>query len=173
MKKNSFSFVVCACLMALSGCSSTKDNLGLTKKSPDEFAVLTRAPLAMPPDFNLRPPAPGMPRPQEQATNEKARGAVFGSEAGAESADKTDGEKALLARAGVQQADPNVRRTIDAESRDIEQDSVPVAKKILGLGGKVEAPAQVVDAAKEAERIQANKAAGKPVTAGETPSVKR
>ena len=32
---------------------------GLTKKSPDEFAVTTKAPLVIPPDFNLRPPMPG------------------------------------------------------------------------------------------------------------------
>ena len=48
-------------LAALAGCESLRDAAGLTKKSPDEFAVTTKAPLVIPPDFNLRPPLPGAP----------------------------------------------------------------------------------------------------------------
>ena len=29
------------------------------KRSPDEFAVVRRAPLILPPDYGLRPPRPG------------------------------------------------------------------------------------------------------------------
>ncbi|MBK5955442.1 hypothetical protein CCR92_15760, partial [Rhodospirillum rubrum] len=46
--------------LALSGCSNAKKSLGLDRQPPDEFKVVTRAPLAMPPDFNLRPPQPGI-----------------------------------------------------------------------------------------------------------------
>ena len=45
--------------LALSGCSDAKEQLGLTRSAPDEFAVVKRAPLAMPPDYTLRPPRPG------------------------------------------------------------------------------------------------------------------
>ena len=51
--------------VALSGCQSTKNALGLNKVVPDEFRVVTKAPLVVPPDYALRPPAPGEPRPQE------------------------------------------------------------------------------------------------------------
>ena len=44
---------------ALSGCDNLRQAAGLNKKSPDEFAVTTKAPLVIPPDFNLRPPMPG------------------------------------------------------------------------------------------------------------------
>jgi len=38
----------------------------------DEFAVVTKAPLIMPPDYNLRPPRPGAARPQEQSERQQA-----------------------------------------------------------------------------------------------------
>ena len=44
---------------AVGGCDSLRQEAGLTKQSPDEFAVTTKAPLIIPPDFNLRPPSPG------------------------------------------------------------------------------------------------------------------
>ncbi len=49
--------VLVACGLALSGCSGLSKALGLSKRPPDEFDVLAKAPLAVPPDFNLRPPA--------------------------------------------------------------------------------------------------------------------
>src|SRR3954471_4751762 len=58
---------------AVAGCSSTKEMLGLTKRSPDEFQVVSRAPLSMPPDFSLRPPTPGAPRPQEGTVQDQAK----------------------------------------------------------------------------------------------------
>ena len=42
----------------LSGCGTT----GIFNRDrPDEFAVQRQAPLVVPPDFNLVPPAPGAP----------------------------------------------------------------------------------------------------------------
>ena len=42
----------------LGGCDTTKEALGLNKKAPDEFSVVTKAPLVLPPEFGLRPPEP-------------------------------------------------------------------------------------------------------------------
>lgn len=43
-------------LLALSACSTlTKEKLGMTKKAPDEFMVVPRAPLSLPPEYDLRP----------------------------------------------------------------------------------------------------------------------
>ena len=50
--------------------------MGLSPSAPDEFAVESRAPLTIPPDFDLRPPTPGAPRPQEVAAAEKAKRAI-------------------------------------------------------------------------------------------------
>ena len=43
----------------LAGCESTSKALGMSKVTPDEFRVVTKAPRVVPPDFALRPPAPG------------------------------------------------------------------------------------------------------------------
>ena len=59
------------------GCSNTtREALGLTKRSPDEFQVVSNAPLSMPPDYNLRPPTPGAARPQEGTVREQAERVV-------------------------------------------------------------------------------------------------
>ena len=62
----------------LAGCQNTKEMLGLTKRSPDEFQVVSRAPLSMPPDYSLRPPTPGAPRPQEGTVQQQAENIVTG-----------------------------------------------------------------------------------------------
>lgn len=44
--------------VGLAGCTSTRSALGMTKVTPDEFRVVSKAPLVVPPDYALRPPAP-------------------------------------------------------------------------------------------------------------------
>ena len=54
---------VMVCLLAVlvaGGCEGARKAIGLDKAAPDEFSVYTRAPLSMPPEYGLRPPAPGM-----------------------------------------------------------------------------------------------------------------
>jgi hypothetical protein len=63
--------------VGLGGCSGIRDSLGIGKHPPDEFQVVSRAPLSMPPDFNLRPPQPGVPRPQEGTPRDQAQSALF------------------------------------------------------------------------------------------------
>lgn len=165
------------CLLALSvlavsacGGGSVKDKLGLSKTSPDEFAVVKRAPLEMPPDYALRPPRPGAARPQEQATADQAKQAVFGQQAAGSAAPKSDAESSFLRQAGVDQADPSIRGRIDYEAKEVEEANKPVMKKLMG--GSADTPsATVVDAKAEAERLRKNKEEGKPATAGETPSI--
>lgn len=66
--------VVCATgALLLPGCTDLRRSIGLERTSPDEFAVESRAPLTMPPDFELRPPQPGASRPQEKSAGQQAR----------------------------------------------------------------------------------------------------
>jgi hypothetical protein len=66
-------FLCLAGASLLPGCTDLKRSIGLEKTSPDEFAVESRAPLTMPPDFELRPPQPGAARPQEKSSGQQAR----------------------------------------------------------------------------------------------------
>ena len=72
---------------------------------PDEFAVQRQAPLVVPPDFSLTPPAPGAPRPAEGTASEQALEALFGGPA-----PRSDIETSALDRAGS--AAPGIRSTI-------------------------------------------------------------
>ncbi|MEM9124092.1 MAG: DUF3035 domain-containing protein, partial [Pseudomonadota bacterium] len=65
--------------LGLSGCGGVKSSLGLEKKSPDEFTVMTEAPLVMPPDYSLRPPQPGAPRPGNLSPQAQAQQAIIGA----------------------------------------------------------------------------------------------
>ncbi|HUN51459.1 MAG TPA: DUF3035 domain-containing protein, partial [Candidatus Sulfotelmatobacter sp.] len=64
-----------ALLAGAAGCDSIKATLGLEKSGPDEFAVVTKAPLTLPPDYALRPPAPGAPPLRETQPRDAAQAA--------------------------------------------------------------------------------------------------
>lgn len=91
--------------IVLSACTNFKQVVGLEPTSPDEFAVESRAPLTIPPEFNLRPPAPGAPRPQETSMADKARGVVDNAGPG-EPGKQASG---TLKYQGTNLADPNAQ----------------------------------------------------------------
>jgi hypothetical protein len=176
---------VVAAAALLAGCEATKETLGLTKRSPDEFKVVSRAPLSLPPDYNLRPPTPGAPRPQEGTTRDRAQAAVFGTPEAA-IADKvppaigegstgtaqSSGESALLQSAGISGVDPNIRKVVDAETDQDQADSTSLADS-LTFWRDPQPYGTVVDPAAEQKRLQENAALGKPVTEGATPVIER
>lgn len=181
-----------AIVMAVAGCGdSTKRALGLKKSAPDEFAVVSRAPLSQPPDYALRPPRPGAESPARVTATQEARTSLFGDDQkAAASAAPTQnrpagspiaapravvtststGEAALLAKAGASQADPGIRREIDRESAVLAETSRNFIQRLLDYGPE---PGTVVDAPAEARRLRENEALGKPVTEGETPTIER
>ena len=152
------------------------DALGLGKSAPDEFAVVRNAPLTLPPNFTLRPPRPGEARPNEESVREQARVALF-NEAGALAIDDstaaaTQGEAAFVERAGAADVDPNIRHIVDREFSGYASEDESFIDSLL-FWQEEQPPGEVVDAAAEAERLRENAEAGKPVTAGETPTIKR
>ncbi len=80
----------------------------LNRDRPDEFAVQRQAPLVVPPDFNLVPPAPGAPRPAEGTAAEQALEALFGGPA-----QRSGVEISVLDRAGA--ADAGIRSMVGSE----------------------------------------------------------
>ena len=107
--------------VALLGCQSFREATGTVKLAPDEFTVMTKAPLVMPPDYNLRPPVPGAPDRNQGNPDEEARRALFAQQdpaaaAAALGTEYSDGEKYLLAKSGGATSDPAVRRQISSDS---------------------------------------------------------
>jgi hypothetical protein len=87
----------------LSACAHTKASGFGNRNAPNEFAVTRSPPLVIPPDFSLRPPRPGAPRPQEVSPSTQALSAMFGGTMQA-----TPGQEALVDTAGGV-AEPGVR----------------------------------------------------------------
>jgi len=159
----------------LSGCSGVKDQLGLNKSAPDEFSVVTRAPLSVPPNYELRPPAPGTQRPQEATTDQQAKQVVFetsmpgvSDSAISKSSLQSPVEQMLLQSAGATTPNSDIRTQIDREAGQLLDEEEKTVNKLLFW--KDEKPTEVlVDPAAEAKRLEQNAAQGKPVTEGETP----
>jgi len=128
MKLWKAALAVSLCVAGLSGCQSLRDAAGLQKKSPDEFAVTTKAPLVIPPDFNLRPPLPGAPPANTLDPSSNAEIALFNTAdpqtvAAGMRGDYTPGEKMLLANAKAQRADPGIRARLNADQRAAVQNA--------------------------------------------------
>jgi hypothetical protein len=162
--------------------------LGLTKRSPDEFQVVSRAPLSMPPDFSLRPPTPGAPRPQEGTTREQAQEIVTNYSAratstlqpdqipsigeGEQTSTESAGESAFLQSASLTGIDPNIRKLVDEET-SADQDASQTFLDDLVFWRKPEPYGTVVDPVAEQKRLQENQALGQPNDTGETPIIER
>ena len=144
--------------LPLMACESTKEQFDFSRKAPDEFAVVKRAPLEMPPSYTLRPPTPGAPRPQEQGTTEQAAEAVFGETApssGTPAATTTStGEQILLQKSGATTVQNDIRNIVDAETVKRAEEEKPTFDRIMGITGKkYEAPAKTINPVKERERL--------------------
>lgn len=89
-------------------------NIG-NRERPDEFAVQRQAPLVIPPDFDIVPPAPGAPRPTEGTASEQALEALFGGPA-----ERSAVENATIRQAGT--AAPGIRSSVgDAETYTVNK----------------------------------------------------
>lgn len=143
----------------VAGCQSTAQALGMSKVTPDEFRVVTKAPLVVPPDYALRPPAPGKPRPQELQPESAARLALLGQR---DAEQRSQGEKLLASKAGAEKADPLIRYVVDDEFGDVAHKEKSFADRVMfwrsstpkadPANAAANTPAPV-DAAQEAERI--------------------
>ncbi len=149
-----------AAVVALSGCNTIRSSLGANKVVPDEFRVVSIAPLTVPPDYSLRPPTPGEPRPQELDPTSSAREALLGARAGVT---LSASEQALVSGAGADAADPLARYVIDDEFGDLAHKEESFAERLMfwrqddasTQGSTTTAGGIVIDPAREQERLQA------------------
>jgi hypothetical protein len=155
--------------LPLGGCDSFNRAIGKEKVVPDEFAVVSRAPLAIPPDYSLRPPRIGALRPQEAAPVDQARQTVFrageAQTALPPAADqRSSGEGELLREAGAGTAPPNIRQLVDTEAAtpaDIN-DSIVDKLAFWRSDQKLGSTDAVIDPNQEAARLQDVKNGAKP-----------
>ena len=153
-------------LAGLSACSGEQleRSFGLSRNSPDEFAVTTQPPLSLPPSERLPTPTPGAPRPQladqrSQALETLAPDVAIKGDAAASS----PGQQAMLAQGGT---DPSLGRAgvngeLDSPDRSFV-DGIMFWKPPVGANPLVDAP-------KESRRLQDAAQQGASPTSGATP----
>ncbi|MEZ5891959.1 MAG: DUF3035 domain-containing protein [Parvularculaceae bacterium] len=156
-----FALAMAALGTMTAGCGISKA-VGSGKIAPDEFAIATKAPLVVPPDYALRPPRPGETRPQELSPSERAQQVLLGD---ASASPPSNGEQMLLRKANAFGADSSIRAVLDAENGGRGDRNRSLANQIMFwkfVDGKIDdsaAPLRVDDpAAWMAEREEAIKA---------------
>jgi len=181
---------------ALTACSSStvKDTLGLERSAPDEFRVVSRPPLSVPPEFTLRPPTnANAPLNQASASDQAKSLLVGGQAAGATPADTSVAKSPVAATstavakaAVVSVPKENSAKASSAEAqflkdagadradpkvRDViveeqfaKQEQVEECSWWQLMCKSPEKKDPVVDAKKESDRIKNDADAGKPVS---------
>lgn len=155
-------------LPLLGGCGDdVSRTFGLQRDAPDEFQVTTRAPLSMPPDFTLRAPRPGAPRPQELSARGGAETTLVPQAAlGAREAGVTPGTTALIQAAGPA-APADIRTTVEQES-SLERPSRSLVDRLMFWRTPSQPGGLAIDPTREAQRLRENAALGQNVTEGDS-----
>jgi hypothetical protein len=168
--------------LPLGGCDSFNRAIGKTRVIPDEFQVVSNAPLAVPPDYALRPPRVGN-GPAQSTPTEQARETVFragdtnGQSGGVAAPDKTmsAGEQDLLKAAGANNVPSDIRQTVDADPTEgVPFDRSLVDKLLFWSGPTTPASTDVLNPGQEASRIRLAQSVtqpGGPATAAPTDAV--
>ncbi len=163
---------------ALGGCDSFNRAIGREKVIPDEFAVVSRAPLAVPPDYSLRPPRIGAQRPQEQTTSEQARQTVFRAGEDAKSnlppaaAQRSAGESELLKEAGAADAPKDIRQLVETDASSQISDSFVDKLAFWRQEPKLGPTDAVINPVAEADRLKGGAADAAPALSGK-PKIER
>lgn len=167
------SLFITGSLLALTACGggSVKETLGIGHKAPDEFRVVARPPLSMPPQFNLRPPSTNSESATVIPADKQAKSIITGDDDAVSEKKSSANESQFMKNIGVDKADPKVRDELTQQKLEA-QEKKEEGSWWGGVTSVTEKKDTLVDAKKEAQRIKTNKEANKPVTEGETPEVK-
>ena len=163
----------------LTGCDTARETFGFTKNVPDEFQVVRRAPLALPPDYTLRVPEPGRARPQESSAIDTARSILTSNRARPQSALRqsfdgaSPGAQALLRQAGAERANPDIRRMVERETTIFVKENKSFIDDLIFWQKDRGETALQVDPEAEARRIRDNQALGRPINEGDVPVIER
>lgn len=157
---------------ALTGCDRTRQTLGLNKTVPDEFAIAAPAPLVIPPDFNLRPPAPGSGRDREETPAEQGRTILIGRAKLLDYQKRgfSGGETTMLGLAGADTVTPNIRSTLDKEVSVFAPEQRRFTDRLL-FWREEGATGTPLDPAAEMKRLSQNAAEGKKPNEGPIPVI--
>ncbi|MEM9667325.1 MAG: DUF3035 domain-containing protein [Pseudomonadota bacterium] len=103
--------------------------------TPDEFRVVKKAPLTVPPEYSLRPPRAGVSVPAEVDPARAERAISFGEQSGI---DASAAERMLVAKAGAIAVNPIIREQVDYEEAGFLRKSRRVSGSVTDWSGTEE-----------------------------------
>lgn len=152
-------FLATALALPLGSCDKTREVLGLKRKQPDEFQVLDRQPLSMPPQYGLRPPMPGAPSKAIQDPQAKAKQALLGDTQ--QIPTSSSAEKELLEKAAAPEKDPSIRSKL-AEEQEPAVESAPGEDLVFWKKTSPKKRGDVIDPRVENEKYNGEPMPGTP-----------
>ncbi|MGC6471444.1 MAG: DUF3035 domain-containing protein [Parvibaculales bacterium] len=162
--KNTVLMSASALMLAACG-DDISDTFGYGKNAPDEFAVVTKAPLILPPDYSLRPPTKTGEKRDVRAPREQAKEILTGSATSA-SAALSAGEQMLLAKADAVDSSNDIRDQIEADGKTTIRKETGFVENLLF--GEDMPSSQIIDPEAEAKRLETNKKQGKQPNEGKS-----
>ena len=158
-----------ALMLVLSGCEQIR-NFVVDKEPPDEFAVVTKAPLIIPPDYNLKPPKPGLAPLNQASPTQSAEAALYSDDpkavASTISGSYSEAEKMLLAQSHAASADDSIRQQIAADNAKMQSANDSFTDQLLFGGGTDNSDAPLNADAEKArlDALKAQAATSQPAT---------
>ncbi len=191
--QNIFVILFATAMVSACGDTTVRENLGLVRTPPDEFKVVSRAPLTVPKEFFLYPPDEAAERAEvAKSGNSTARDAIFGNDnapnddylshyqsktpnvadAAIENVNSSEipsnAESSLLQKMNVVERGDDIRQILRTEN------DATTAKEddfLEQLRTPIKTSEPIVDADKERTRLKQNKDSNKPINSGEVPTV--
>src|SRR5579862_2824756 len=148
----------------LAGCDSFNRAIGKTRVIPDEFQVVSNAPLAIPPDYALRPPRVNVAGDQSAA--DQAKESVFrigDQQASLPAADAglSPGQADLLKETGAASAPNDIRKLVDTDPKEgVPFERSLVDKLVFWEGPKTPPSTNVINPSEEASRLRLSQTVG-------------
>ena len=124
MKTIALTATLAVALTSVSACASA----GGGRNTPDEFRVLTKAPLTVPPEYALRPPSATEARPPEFDPSLQTVSATFGSNVGLNASPI---ELRVVADANALATSPLIRAQVDFETSKILRKPSDITDAVL------------------------------------------
>ncbi len=155
--KNIISIII---FLFLAGCGSgslkdtvitVMNNSDFTNGAPDEFMTVTKSPLTMPPDYQLRPPEEGAKALSEKEPSVLARSYILRSDSG--TTELSTGEQNILKKANVEYANPRIKEELSLEEGIVSKDE-SLSDYLIRLKRK---KSETLDAYTEIERLNTAK----------------
>jgi hypothetical protein len=123
--------------LTVSACGGgLSDAFAYKKNPPDEFAILKKQPLIIPPDYSLKPPNEAGSKIARTSTRVEAEQILTGREVDI-SEIASDGEKEILDRIGSDPSQNNVRSKIQSDGNNvIGKEQAVTENLILNMTGE-------------------------------------